>query len=110
MDMTDLGPPESTAVVRERVARARAHAVERWAEHGWQTNAEVPGPMLRRHFQLPRAAMRLLDRGLLTGVVSARGADRCLRIAWTLSDLADKDRPDSDDMAAALEFRDRRAA
>ena len=110
MDISDLGPPETTAVVRERVARARARAAERWAEHGWQINAEVPGPELRRHFRLPKEAMRLLDKGLSNGVVSARGADRCLRIAWTLSDLANKDRPDGDDVAAALEFRHRRAA
>ncbi|MEV6609712.1 YifB family Mg chelatase-like AAA ATPase [Kutzneria sp. NPDC051319] len=110
MDNADLGPPESSATVRERVTKARVRAAERWAEHGWQTNAEVPGPALRRHFRLPAKAMRLLDRGLETGFVSARGADRCLRIAWTLADLAEKDRPDGDDVGAALEFRDRRAA
>ena len=110
MDHSDAGPPESSVTVRERVTKARVRAIERWAGHGWQTNAEVPGPALRRHFRLPRPAMRLLDRGLETGFVSARGADRCLRIAWTLADLAEKDRPDGDDVGAALEFRDRRAA
>ncbi|MFI9384695.1 YifB family Mg chelatase-like AAA ATPase [Kutzneria sp. NPDC052558] len=110
MDDSDLGPPESSAAVRERVAKARVRAAERWAEHGWHTNAEVPGPELRRHFRLPPKARLLLDRGLESGFVSARGADRCIRIAWTLADLAEKDCPDSDDVAAALEFRDRRAA
>ncbi|MBB5894125.1 YifB family Mg chelatase-like AAA ATPase [Kutzneria kofuensis] len=110
MHNSDVGPPESSVTVRERVAKARVRAVERWAAHGWQTNAEVPGPALRRHFRPPAKAMRLLDRGLETGFVSARGADRCIRIAWTLADLAEKDCPDSDDVAAALEFRDRRAA
>ena len=110
MDGSDLGPPESSATVRERVAKARVRAAERWAEHGWQTNAEVPGPELRRYSQLSPKATRLLDRGLAAGFLSARGADRCIRIAWTLADLAEKDCPDSDDVAAALEFRDRRAA
>lgn len=45
-----------------------------------------------------------------TGAVTARGADRCIRVAWTLSDLADQDRPGAEHIAAALEFRDRRAA
>ncbi|HEY1575004.1 MAG TPA: YifB family Mg chelatase-like AAA ATPase [Pseudonocardiaceae bacterium] len=101
--------PESTAEVRARVKEARARAVTRWQAHGWLTNGEVPGPVLRRDFPLPRRATRLLDRGLAAGAVTARGADRCLRVAWTLSDLAGRDLPAADDVAAALEFRDRRS-
>lgn len=101
---------ESTDTVRKRVADARATAIERWSEHGWQTNAEVPGPFLRREFALPPPAMSLLDRGLEVGAVTARGADRCLRVAWSLADLDGSLRPDADHVAAALEFRDRRAA
>ncbi|WP_158888969.1 YifB family Mg chelatase-like AAA ATPase [Amycolatopsis anabasis] len=110
MSAHETGEPESTEVVRERVLQARARAARRWAEHGWRTNAEVPGPVLRREFALPGSVTSLLDRGLDRGAVTARGADRCLRIAWTLSDLADADRPDADHVATALEFRDRRAA
>lgn len=102
--------PETTEVVRKRVLAARDRAARRWAERGWRSNAEVPGPVLRREFALPGKVTELLDRGLDRGLVSARGADRCLRIAWTLADLADADRPDSDHVAAALEFRERRAA
>ncbi|HEX5401431.1 MAG TPA: YifB family Mg chelatase-like AAA ATPase [Pseudonocardiaceae bacterium] len=102
--------PESTAQVRARVRTARERAAARWRLHGWLTNAEVPGPVLRRDFPLPRAATTLLDRGLAAGAVTARGADRCLRVAWTLCDLASRDMPSADDVAAALEFRDRRSA
>lgn len=102
--------PESTEVVRKRVLAARDRAARRWAERGWRSNAEVPGPVLRREFALPGKVTELLDRGLDRGLVSARGADRCLRIAWTLADLAEADRPDGDHVAAALEFRERRAA
>jgi magnesium chelatase family protein len=101
--------PESTAEVRARVAAARGRAAHRWNHHGWLTNADVPGPVLRRDFSLPRKATTLLDRGLAAGAVTARGADRCLRVAWTLSDLADHEHPTADDVAAALEFRDRRS-
>lgn len=102
--------PESTAVVRERVARARDAARERWSQHGWRTNTEVPGPVLRREFALPERVTALLDRGLEVGAITARGADRCLRVAWTLADLDGEERPDAEHVAAALEFRDRRAA
>ncbi|MGW4114971.1 YifB family Mg chelatase-like AAA ATPase [Actinosynnema sp. NPDC004786] len=108
MSAADLGPPEPTAAVRERVQKARTRAAERWSEHGWLTNADVPGPVLRREFALPRQATTVLDRALSTGALTGRGADRCLRVAWTLADLAEVDRPTGDHVAAALEFRERR--
>jgi magnesium chelatase family protein len=110
MNTVEAVEPENTATVRARVGRARQRAAQRWAGRGWRTNAEVPGPVLRREFALPGKVTSLLDRGLQRGVVTARGADRCLRLAWTLSDLAEAEQPDADHVAAALEFRDRRAA
>ncbi|SHG08843.1 YifB family Mg chelatase-like AAA ATPase [Streptoalloteichus hindustanus] len=101
---------ENTTVVRERVCRAREAAAARWGEHGWRTNAEAPGPALRRRFALPRKVTSVLDRGLNLGTITGRGADRSLRVAWTLADLAGADRPDADHVAAALEFRERRVA
>lgn len=109
MSCDGAGAAESTAAVAARVDAARARAASRWAAHGWQTNSQVPGPMLRREFALPSAATGLLDRGLAAGAITARGADRCLRIAWTLSDLAGEESPDAEHVAAALEFRDRRS-
>lgn len=102
--------PETTEQVRARVEKARRRAAERWSGRGWRTNAQVPGPVLRREFALPRSDTALLDRSLDSGSITARGADRCLRVAWTLSDLADSDRPTADHVSSALEFRDRRAA
>ncbi|WP_033437635.1 YifB family Mg chelatase-like AAA ATPase [Saccharothrix sp. NRRL B-16314] len=103
-----VADPEPTATVRERVHKARTRAAERWAEHGWSTNAEVPGPMLRTEFALPRETTAVLDRALTRGVLTGRGSDRCLRVAWTLADLAEVDQPTADHVAAALEFRERR--
>ncbi|TCO56949.1 YifB family Mg chelatase-like AAA ATPase [Actinocrispum wychmicini] len=110
MSITDDSRPEPTSTVRTRVRQARQRARDRWSTQGWTTNAEVPGPYLRRELALPRQATALLDRGLSTGAVTARGADRCLRVAWTLADLAGLEKPDADHVAAALDFRDRRAA
>jgi magnesium chelatase family protein len=104
------GDEESTATVRKRVLAARAAAAERWAEQGWRTNAEVPGPVLRTRFALPRTAVRPLEAAMRTGELTARGADRALRVAWTLADLAGRDRPDQELVSTALFFRDRRAA
>lgn len=101
---------ESSEVVRERVTAARERAQRRWAGHGWQTNAEVPGPALRGQFGLENAIIKPLDRALRLGTITARGVDRCLRVAWTLADLAHVAAPTAEHVAAALEFRERGAA
>ncbi|WP_026425335.1 YifB family Mg chelatase-like AAA ATPase [Actinokineospora inagensis] len=102
--------PENTATVRARVTEARARAAKRWSAQGWRTNAETPGPALRREFALPRPVTSLLDRALTSGALTARGADRCLRVAWTLADLAGAPSPTPDHVASALNFRDRKVA
>lgn len=112
--LKDLGQvdvqPEGTATVRERVLRARAAARSRWSGTGWTTNAEVPGPVLRRRFRLPRAATEPIEAALHRGVLTARGADRTLRLAWTLADLAGRDCPVVDDVSAAMGLRHRSTA
>jgi magnesium chelatase family protein len=106
----DLEPSESTATVRARVVSARAAASARWAQHGWRCNAEVPGPVLRGRFRLPRDVVGALDAGLRRGQLTARGADRALRLAWTLADLAGRDRPDDAMVEAAIQLKEQRAA
>jgi magnesium chelatase family protein len=92
-------------VVAERVAAARDRMAARLAGTPWRVNAEVPGHVLRRLWRLPwevvGEAERLLDRGVLT----ARGVDRVVRVAWTLADLAGRDGPDAGDVRVALDCR-----
>jgi magnesium chelatase family protein len=99
---------DNTALVRARVEHARHRAAARWATHGWRTNAEVPAELLRREFGLPRHVTAELDRALTTGAITKRGADRTVRVAWTLADMSCVDQPGSDHIAEALAFRDRR--
>ncbi|NMN99732.1 YifB family Mg chelatase-like AAA ATPase [Gordonia sp. TBRC 11910] len=98
---------EPSDVVRARVVEARAAAAQRWSEFGWLTNGEVPGSALRQHFRLPPAVLRPIELFLRDGRVTARGADRALRLAWTLNDLRGGAEPTEDDVAQALLFRDR---
>ncbi len=98
---------ESSAAVRERVATARAAAIERWRDRGWLTNAEVPGSALRQRFRLPPRTLRPIELFLRDGRVTARGADRALRLAWTLADLKGLTQPTESEVAEALLYRDR---
>ncbi|TAM72354.1 YifB family Mg chelatase-like AAA ATPase [Mycobacterium sp.] len=96
---------ESTAQVRQRVAAAREAAARRWLPHGVRTNAEVSGALLRRKFRPSNAAMEPLQRALDRGLLSIRGLDRTLRVAWSLADLAGRTSPGLDEVALALSFR-----
>jgi magnesium chelatase family protein len=96
---------ESTAQVRSRVAQAREAAAERWRPHRFRTNAEVSGALLRRKFRPDSVAMAPLRAALDRGLLSIRGVDRTLRVAWTLADLAGRSSPGVDDVATALSFR-----
>jgi magnesium chelatase family protein len=97
---------ESSAVVAERVAKARAAAAARWSADGWRVNAEVPGPQLRRPpWRLRQQDTAALRDGLDRGLLSARGFDRILRLAWTVSDLDGRDRPTKTDVNEAAQLR-----
>ncbi|MBE1487844.1 YifB family Mg chelatase-like AAA ATPase [Plantactinospora soyae] len=102
---------ESSVVVAARVGRARAAAAARWAAGGWRINAEVPGPQLRRpRWRLPADDTRTLRRLLDSGVLSARGFDRVIRVAWTIADLDGRERPDFGDVDEATQLRTGRLA
>ncbi len=98
----DLEFAESSQVVAERVQEARERTRKRLADTPWRSNAEIPGPELRRRFTPAPEAMRAADEALQNGTLSARGLDRVLRVAWTIADLAGRDQPSEDDVGGAL--------
>ena len=104
--MSDAAVAETSAVVAERVVKARAAAAARWSAAGWPVNAEVPGPELRRRpWRLPSRDTELLRTRLDRGSLSARGFDRVIRLAWTVADLDGRDRPDEADVSEAAQLR-----
>ncbi|MFJ9121724.1 YifB family Mg chelatase-like AAA ATPase [Streptomyces sp. NPDC102394] len=96
---------ESTATVADRVRSARQRASARLAGTPWRTNSEIPGRELRSRWHAASGAMDEAERNLERGVLTARGLDRVLRVAWTVADLVGHDRPDATDVALALQLR-----
>ncbi|SNX64327.1 magnesium chelatase family protein [Streptomyces sp. TLI_55] len=96
---------ESTAVVADRVRAARERAAARLVGTPWRTNSEMPGRELRSRWHAVPGAMDEAERNLERGVLTARGLDRVLRVAWTVADLLGHDRPDATDVALALQLR-----
>jgi magnesium chelatase family protein len=97
---------EGSDAVAARVASARWAAVERWREHGWERNADVPGPLLRTgRFALPRSVTNALDLALESGRLTLRGYDRTIRLAWTHADVQGRLAPTAEDVGIALMLR-----
>jgi magnesium chelatase family protein len=108
VDLADAGrgpAGESSAEVAARVAAARAAQAERLRSSGWTTNREVAGAWIRRRLGNRSAALRAVDAARRLGVLSMRGTDSVLRLAWTIADLDGRDAPTSGDVDAALALR-----
>lgn len=99
------GQVETSAVVKERVTQARERMNVRLRETPWRLNTELPGTWIRQNTPLPDDLLRGLDDSIERGILSMRGADRVLRLMWTLADLDGRDHPDMADMGEALALR-----
>ena len=100
---------DSSAQVAAGVAEARAAAASRWLAAGagaGRSNATVASSALwAAGTRLPKQALRAAARAVDTGLLSARGYERVVRIAWSIADLDGRDRPVVGDVAEALDLR-----
>lgn len=96
---------DSTQTVADRVRVARERAAARLSGTGWRTNSEVPGHALRTRWPAEPGALDAAELDLERGFLTARGLDRVLRVAWTVADLAGRNRPAAQDIALALQLR-----
>jgi magnesium chelatase family protein len=96
---------ESTAAVRARVERARERQAARFSGCSWRLNGQAPGPVLHERWPLVDEAQRRVDDELYAGRLSRRGAARVHRLAWTVTDLREVERPGPDEVDVALRLR-----
>lgn len=100
--LSDRAFTETSAAVAERVRLARERAAARLAGTPWRLNAQIPGSELRRKYAPAATALAPLERAMDLGRISARGADRVIRLSWTLADLAGLHRPGIGEVGYAL--------
>jgi magnesium chelatase family protein len=77
---------EDSAAVRDRVICARRAQEERFGPG--RTNSEMSPSELRRHCELDLPSRRQLEDAHRRLGLSARGWDRCVKLARTIADLA----------------------
>jgi magnesium chelatase family protein len=97
--------PETSLLVRERVAAARQRQASRFTGREWRLNSQVPSAVLVREWPLPDAGASRLEKELLDGKLSRRGAVRVHRLAWTVADLRGTDAPSVSDVDTAFRLR-----
>ncbi|MEI6648556.1 MAG: YifB family Mg chelatase-like AAA ATPase [Actinomycetes bacterium] len=105
IEMAHTGGGEPSESVRTRVVAARERATVRFQGMGWKLNSKIPPRELRQRFTAEKSAMNLLHQRLEKEEISARGFHKILRVAWSIADLAEHERPNLDDVELALQFR-----
>ena len=98
---------EPSASVRERVEAARMRQAERGKTHGFLANADIPGRLVRRLCTIPAEAETHLAKAARAMRLSPRAVHRVLKVARTIADLAGREHIASEDVAEALQYREK---
>lgn len=107
LEVAERGLAESSATVLKRVKQARLAAAKRLSKTAWTRNSQVSGTWLRDTLGRQSQATKEVNRAVETGGLTLRGADRVLRVAWTLADLEGRESPTKDHVFQALFLRTR---
>jgi magnesium chelatase family protein len=99
------GGGESSLAVRERVAAARRRQEERLAGTGVHANAHMSARQVRRFCRLDARSTAKLDQAYERLHLSARGADRVVKVARTIADLEAARDITADHIGESLSFR-----
>ncbi len=99
-------PGEKSAIVRERVVKARMIQVQRFADvPGIHCNAQMTAKMIQKYCDLDEQCGMLLKNAMERLGLSARARDRILKVSRTIADLADSEKIQPDHLAEAIQYR-----
>lgn len=105
-EMSRTAPGESSAVIRERVIRARRIQEQRYSdEKGIHCNAQMNSRLLREYASLDGPCTEMLRTAMTRLQLSARAYDRILRVARTIADLAGSVHIGQEHVAEAIGYR-----
>jgi magnesium chelatase family protein len=97
---------ETSAVIRERVIRARKKQYQRFSEfQGVYANAQMDSSQLKKICVIGNSGSSLLKSAMEKLNLSARAFDRILKVSRTIADLDDKDDIETAHLAEAIQYR-----
>ena len=104
--MSDVRPGEPSAVIRERVVRARQVQQQRYAQvPGVYCNAQMTSRLLSLYASPDERGLALLKGAMTRLNLSARAYDRILKVARTIADLDSSESIQSAHLAEAIGYR-----
>ena len=96
---------ESSAVIRERVNKARKIQTERYKGTGITCNARLTPALLKKYCVMTEEAEKYLGLSFDRLGMSARAYDRILKVARTVADLAGSEIIEKEHIFTAISFR-----
>ena len=105
-EISQSKPAESSAAVRERVAKARRLQQERYREDGIYCNAALTSRLLKKYCPLTDEATRVLHAAVDRMGMSMRAYGRVLKVARTIADLAGEEQIGTAHVAEAIQYRE----
>lgn len=104
--LSEAAPAEPSAVIRERVIKARQVQEARFKDvQGVYCNAQMSSKMLRRYCEVNAEGQQLLKAAMLRMNLSARAYDRILKVARTIADMAGSENIETEHLAEAINYR-----
>ena len=104
--LSQMEPGESSAVIRERVIKARKIQEERFRPFkGIHCNAMMSEKMLHQFAEPDEQSLDMLRMAMERLKLSARAYSRILKVARTIADLAGSEKVESQHIAEAIGYR-----
>jgi magnesium chelatase family protein len=104
--LSEQAPTEPSAVIRERVIRAREIQSQRFNKsEGVFCNAQMSSKMIRQYVDLDEPSSTLLKNAMEKLGLSARAYDRILKVSRTIADLEGSERVESHHLSEAIQYR-----
>lgn len=105
-DLSKLAPGESSAVIRERVIKARHIQEKRFKDYkGIHCNAQMTERIIHQFAEPDTASMEMLRQAMERLKLSARAYSRILKVSRTIADLKGSENVQSHHIAEAIGYR-----
>jgi magnesium chelatase family protein len=100
-----LPETDSSAVIRDRVIKARERQLERLRGERIFSNSAMTPRMIRSFCKIDTASERMLETAMQRIGLSARAYDRILKVSRTIADLEGSDKITSAHVSEAVGYR-----
>lgn len=96
---------ESSAIIKERVDRARKIQIKRYQNYGIYSNSELTPKLIEKFCNLNTECKKILEMAFEKLNLSARAYTKILKVARTIADLEETKEIEQKHLAEAIQYR-----